>query len=186
VIHLIFSTFTPFHNNFGILGLSLHSYSVGAGPRDTIDIASSRNHGSRITAITDPSNHPPTSSQRLLAFRCMGISDTRRTASPCSRNVPRGHGVRGGRPALRTAPHAFARENGQRARESQYRKRYVLYSSGRVSWKRQMLPKPDPVLPDYYYHGSQLALLLNRLGAWRPEGQKRAEQLPKTHVRDQS
>ena len=29
-------------------------------------------------------------------------------------------------------------------------------------------PKPDLGLPDYYYHESQLALLLNRWGAWVP------------------
>jgi hypothetical protein len=103
----------------------------------------------------------------LRAFRCMGVSGTRRTASPILTACPPWPRGQGGRPALRTAPCLRARERATRA-ESQYRKRYVLHSSGRVSWKRQMLPKPDPVLPDYYYHGSQLALLLNRWGAWAP------------------
>ncbi len=39
-------------------------------------------------------------------LEAVSVSDIERAASPCSWQVPRGHGVRGGRPALRTAPYS--------------------------------------------------------------------------------
>jgi hypothetical protein len=70
------------------------SHSQGARAlRETTGTNPSRNRGSQITAITNPCNNAPPCPTGVRASRCMGVSDTRRIVSPCSWQVPRGHGV---------------------------------------------------------------------------------------------
>ena len=74
----------------------------------------------------------------------------------------------GSRPAIRAAPHAFARENGQRARSPDFKIVLAITQVGESAETDRHYLKPDLGLHDYCYHESQLALLLNRMVAWAP------------------
>jgi len=115
----------------------------GASPREATDITLRRNQGSLIRIITNPSNHAASRPKWLRAFRYMGASDTRRTASTCSRQVPRGHGIRGGRPAPgKTASLVLARENAQRGdpKESMH---YPMINKDKRSYAFTWMSVPD-------------------------------------------
>jgi hypothetical protein len=88
-------------------------------------------------------------------------------ASLCSRQVPCGHGVRG-RLAPERQPHSVMRDNGQRARNPYIKSVLRCTQMGDSSGIDRHYLKPKLRLPNYYYHESQLALLLNRWGAWAP------------------
>ncbi len=73
-----------------------------------------------------------------------------------------------GRPALRTAPPAIARANGQRARNPNIGSVLRCTKVSEPAEGDTPSPKPDSRRPDYCYYESQLALLLNRWGEWAP------------------
>ncbi len=129
----------------------------GASPRDATDIRPRRTQGSRITAITNPRQlcritpHRCASSQMHGRFRHQKNSIPFPTACP---PWPRGQGVRGGRPALRTAPTAIARENGQRARSPCIKSILRWTPVGESAGNDRHYPKPEPGLPNYCYHES--------------------------------
>jgi hypothetical protein len=128
-----------------IQATTLHPYHRCASPRVANDITPRRNQGSQIAAITNPCDN---------AYLAHGMSP-----------VDTGSG---GPYSLEDSPHSLARENGQRARSPQIKSVLCCIQAGELTGNDNHYPKSDSGRENYYYHESQLALLLNRWGAWAP------------------
>ena len=128
--------------NFGFTNPSNHTASLPTGARalgGAADITPRRNQGSMITIITNPCDH---------AHLAHGMSPVA-TGS-------------GGPSGLEDSPHSLARENGKRARSPQIKSVLCCTQAGEPTGNDSHYPKRDSGHGNYYYHESQLALLLNR------------------------
>jgi len=111
----------------------------GVSPREATYIILRRNQGSQITAITNPCDHVHLSHDM----------------SPVATGS-------GGPSGLEDSPHSLARENGKRARSPQIKSVLCCTQAGEPTGNDSHYPKRDSGHGNYYYHESQLALLLNR------------------------